>query len=258
MNDRITPADEVRAKLAAVLDPELDEPITELGFVDGVEAGAGGRVRIRLRLPTYWCAANFAFMIAAAAREQVAELGWVREVGIELPDHYCGREISRAVSEGRSFAAAFAGEPAGNLDGLRAIFRAKAFMRRQERLLRYLVAQGHTAAALAAMTIEGLEAMPMADADGARRRALYLEARRARGGGAAADAPALVRSDGRALRAEEFANYLAELRRVSINMEFNAELCRGLLRARTARPAPSSAPGPACVPESEREPKFPR
>ncbi len=250
MNERIALADEVSAKLGKVLDPELDEPITELGFVDRVEAGADGRVRIRLRLPTYWCAANFAFMMAADARERVTELAWVKDVEIELAGHYCGDEIGRAVSEGRSLAAAFAGEPAGALDGLRTIFRTKAFMRRQERLIRSLLAYGYTPAALVAMTIDALEAMPVADADGARRRALYLEARRAIRGGAAGDAPALVRSNGRALTAEEFAGYLVELRRVSVNMEFSAELCRGLLRVRTSRTA--------SAPAREPEAKLPR
>ncbi len=248
MNQRVTPFDadnehgaplaEVWARLGAVLDPELDEPITELGFVECVELSGDGQLWIRLRLPTYWCAANFAYMIAADARERVAGLRGVREAVIELADHYCGGEIGRAASEGRSFAAAFAGEPTGELDELRAIFRAKAFMRRQERLIRCLIERGYTPATLVVMSIGELEALPMADAEGARLRARYLEARRSARGGAAADAPALVRSGGRALAIEEFGRYLAELRRVSVNMEFNAELCRGLLRAR-AQGSPS-------------------
>ncbi|HZO82446.1 MAG TPA: iron-sulfur cluster assembly protein [Candidatus Binataceae bacterium] len=225
----------LRAQLAAVLDPELDEPITELGFVEAVEAGTDGRVRVRLRLPTYWCAANFAFMIAADVRQRLAELPWVRAIAVELADHYCGGEIGRAVSQGHSFAAAFADQPGGDLDELRAIFRAKAFMRRQERLGRYLLARGCVPAELAAMSIGELAALPLTDADGARLRELYLEARRARRDGRTEAAPALVRSDGRALCSEELAGYLAGLRRVTLNIEFNAELCRGLLRARTER-----------------------
>lgn len=244
MNHCLTPADEVKAKLDAVLDPELDEPITQLGFVDEVETSAEGRVRIRLRLPTYWCAANFAFMIAADARDRIADLDWVRKIDVEMADHYCGGEISRGVSEGRSFAASFAGAPAGDLSELRAIFRTKAFLRRQDRLIRYLLACGHEAAALVAMTCGELATTPITDDDGVRLRTLYLEARRARRDAAAGDARALVRSDGRALRAEEFPGYLAELRRVRINMDFNGELCRGLMRARKENTAPASAPKP--------------
>lgn len=232
MNDDPRRMDEIRAKLGAVLDPELDEPITELGFVDALEAGDGGRVSIRLRLPTYWCAANFAFMIAADARDRVAELDWVKELSVEIAGHYCGDEISGGVSAGRSFASTFAGEPAGELDELRAIFRTKAFLRRQERLIRHLLGCGYGQAELVAMTVGELEAISLPDAEGARLRSLYLEARRARRDTAGGGEPALVRSDGRALRVEEFAGYLGELRRVRINMDFNGEFCRGLLRAR--------------------------
>lgn len=241
MNDHLSPAEQLRAKLGAVLDPELDEPITELGFVDNVEIGAEGRVRIRLRLPTYWCAANFAFMIAEDARERVSELKWVGNIVVELTDHYCGAEISRGVSQGRSFATSFAEEPAGDLNELRAIFRTKAFLRRQERLIQHLLACGYTPAAIAAITVGELQAMAAPDTDGARMRALYLEARRARRDRGPDDAPAFVRSDGRALSGEEFAGYLFELRRVRINMDFNAELCRGLLGARKQRvPEPAA------------------
>jgi metal-sulfur cluster biosynthetic enzyme len=237
MANRLSPADEVRGSLDAVFDPELDEPITSLGFVDQIEADAEGSVRIRLRLPTYWCAANFAFMIAADARDRVAQICWVNKIDVELLDHYCGAEISRGVSGGRSFAASFAGEPAGDLGDLRAIFRAKSFMRRQERLIRYLLGRGNTPAGLVRMTIGELEAMPITDDDGARLRARYLEARRARRDMATDDALALVRSGGRALTAEELPQYLSDLRIVRVNMEFNGEFCRGLLRARKENPA---------------------
>lgn len=232
MNNREMRADEVCAKLDTVLDPELDEPITALGFVDQIEVAAEGRARIRLRLPSYWCAANFAFMIAMDARDRVTELEWAKEVDVELIDHYCAGEISRGVSEGRSFAASFAGEPAGDLGELRALFRTKAFMRRQERMIRYLLGRGYAAPEVVAMTVGDLETMPIEDDNGRRLRALYLEARRARRGASSDDALALVRSGGSALTAEGLPRYLAELRSVRVNMEFNGEFCRGLLRAR--------------------------
>jgi len=36
-----------------VRDPELDEPITTLGFVASCTVSAEGQAQIRLRLPTY-------------------------------------------------------------------------------------------------------------------------------------------------------------------------------------------------------------
>ena len=49
----------VRAALGTVRDPELDEPLTDLGFVTAIELD-GDSVRVHLRLPTYFCAPNFA------------------------------------------------------------------------------------------------------------------------------------------------------------------------------------------------------
>src|SRR5215472_7634451 len=43
------------AALATVRDPELDEPITTLGFVTSCTVSADGDARVRLRLPTYFC-----------------------------------------------------------------------------------------------------------------------------------------------------------------------------------------------------------
>ena len=51
--------DDVLAALATVRDPELDEPLTELGFVSACEVDAAGGVTVRLRLPTFFCAAEF-------------------------------------------------------------------------------------------------------------------------------------------------------------------------------------------------------
>ena len=55
---------EVWFQLAPVTDPELDESVTELGFVTAVTLDEKGVVQVSFRLPTYWCAANFAFLMA--------------------------------------------------------------------------------------------------------------------------------------------------------------------------------------------------
>ena len=68
---------EVWARLQTVTDPELDEPITDLDFVTRVDVDAENRVHIAFRLPTYWCAANFSFLMADDMRMAVKELPWV-------------------------------------------------------------------------------------------------------------------------------------------------------------------------------------
>ena len=70
---RMTQRSRVLEALGTVYDPELDEPITDLGFVGSVVV-AGGAVAVRLRLPTPQCAPNFAFLMAADASR--ASGGW--------------------------------------------------------------------------------------------------------------------------------------------------------------------------------------
>jgi len=58
---------QVTEALSAVRDPELDEPLTDLGFVKDVRID-GGQVTVTLWLPTYYCAPNFAYMMAVDAK----------------------------------------------------------------------------------------------------------------------------------------------------------------------------------------------
>ena len=71
---------EVWRQLGTVNDPELDESVTELRFVTAVAVSPAGAVDVTFRLPTYWCAANFAFLMAEDMRQAVASLPWVTEV----------------------------------------------------------------------------------------------------------------------------------------------------------------------------------
>jgi metal-sulfur cluster biosynthetic enzyme len=74
-------ADLLRA-LETVRDPELDEPITSLGFVASCTVSGDGDAQVRLRLPTYFCAPNFAFLMVADAYDAVAALPGVRRAEV--------------------------------------------------------------------------------------------------------------------------------------------------------------------------------
>ena len=224
---------EVLARLATVTDPELDEPVTELGFVEDVTVGADGAVAIDFRLPTFWCAANFAYMMAEDMRDAVAALPWVTGVVPRLQAHMCEDQVNRGVAEGLDFGAAF-GEPGedDSLANLRTTFRRKAFQGRQEALLRALLAQGFDKAALVAMTVQALEGAAPAEADGAGLKRRYLAIRARVGGPAGADALAFVTAEGAPLSQAGFDEHLRTLASVRIAMDFNGALCRGLLAAR--------------------------
>ena len=75
-------AEQVNACLATVMDPELDESVTELGFITEVVLQGEGEVRIGFRLPTYWCATNFAYLMADDMRRAVQALPWVTKVEV--------------------------------------------------------------------------------------------------------------------------------------------------------------------------------
>ena len=210
--------------LGAVIDPELDEPITTLGFVRSCEVSAEGDVTVHLRLPTPQCAPNFAFLMASDAREAVRGVPGVGEARVVLDDHYTGAEINEAVAGDAGFAQAFPGETRGELSALRALFRRKALVGRQARVCEALAAE-HDDAALCAMRVDELPATPDVER--------CLELRRELGLPHGGDAPALVAGDGSAIEPDQLRMWLRKARLVSLSLESNAAICRSLLAARS-------------------------
>ena len=113
--------------LSGVRDPELDEPLTDLGFVSDLRV-EDDAVGVRLRLPTYFCAPNFAYLMVADAREAILSVPGVKEASVILDDHYASVEINGGVGEERGFDGAFPGETEGpDLEELRAIYSPQVF-----------------------------------------------------------------------------------------------------------------------------------
>lgn len=229
-DDAATREREVWAALENVMDPELDESVTELNFVTRADVDAGGRVHIDFRLPTYWCAANFSYLMADDMRRAVAALPWVTGVNVILGEHMYAEKINAGLAQGLSFQDTFGEEADGDVDEVRRTFLVKAFQRRQAALLRRLMDQEHGSDALADMTMSALEAMEL-DEEGAKLRRRYLE-RRGVVGAASGEALAFVDAEGAALSAAGLARYVSGIRRVGVNAEFNGALCRGLLAVR--------------------------
>jgi metal-sulfur cluster biosynthetic enzyme len=220
---------EVRLALGRVTDPELDESVTDLRFIEHLTVGPDGTVSIGFRLPTYWCAANFAFLMAADMQREVGALPWVRHVHVTLGEHMYSEKINHGLANGLSFGATFGNDASAELDELRRTFLVKAFQRRQEALINRLLKLGHRAEDLVSMSLWDLQAVAL-DPEGENLRRRYLDRR-----SVCADPGetlAFADADGYRLVAENLAVYLRALGRVSINAEFNGALCRGLLAAR--------------------------
>jgi metal-sulfur cluster biosynthetic enzyme len=227
---------EVWDRLRGVIDPELDESVVDLGFVTYLDVEAGEKVRVGFRLPTYWCAANFSYLMADDMRLAVGALPWVGEVEVTIGEHMYAEKINEGLKRGLSFAEAFGDEADDDLGALRRTFLVKAFQRRQSALLDHLIAAGFSAAQLADMSLEELSGADLDDAGSALRRR-YFE-RRGVVGEADAAARAFIDAEGDRLQAETLGVYMRAMRRVGVNAEFNGALCRGLLRERFGLDAP--------------------
>jgi metal-sulfur cluster biosynthetic enzyme len=216
----------VLGALAEVYDPELDEPITRLGFVSSCEVSPGGDVEVVLRLPTPQCAPNFAFLMAADARKVVRRLPEVREVSIKLQDHYTGAEINEALARGEDFTGAFPGETAGDDDlaALRELFLRKALVGRQSRLCEALLNDGATP--------EQVVARRLSDLPDIRDAQRCIELRRRLGLAYGPEEPAFVLPSGEPVTAGELKRWLRTARLVRMSLEVNGGICRSLLQVR--------------------------
>ena len=218
---------EVLDSLSDVRDPELDEPITDLGFVSELEIEGDG-VFVRLRLPTYFCAPNFAYLMVADAREAVLSVPGVRRAWVVLDDHYASDEINGGVNEEKGFDGAFPDETESpDLEELRTIFRRKSFVARQEKLCRALLAQGRSPEQLAETRLR--EVPPSETFE------KYLERRGELGLNISPEASLLVDPDGKRVPGDAIVQHLRFARTVGVSIEGNAELCRGLLATRYGR-----------------------
>jgi metal-sulfur cluster biosynthetic enzyme len=218
--------------LAGVRDPELDEPITDLGFVDTLELDESS-VHVALRLPTYFCAPNFAFLMVADAKKAILSVPGVTQARVTLTDHFAAGEINTGVAEEHGFQATFPGEADAELDQLRRLFRGKALIARQERLCQALLAQGFSQERLVGMRLADLPPCPETD--------LYLERRAELGLDVSPEAPLLVNPNGEPIPEEKVADHLRRARTVRVSIEGNAELCRELLSTRYALAADEEA-----------------
>ncbi|HEX4680245.1 MAG TPA: iron-sulfur cluster assembly protein [Gaiellaceae bacterium] len=218
--------------LSGVRDPEIDESLTELRFVDRVHVD-GRNVDVHLRLPTFFCAANFAYLMVTDAEQAVQALPGVDHVRVTLDDHFASDEINGATALGGGFETAFPGESVGELGELRDLFTRKAFTARQSRVCDAQLRAGRTVEELAITRLGALKPDP----DVTR----CIELRKQLGIDAAPDSPAFVLADGAVLDAAGLERFVRVARLVRLSLEGNAGFCRSLLATRYGIPDPEEA-----------------
>ena len=215
----------VLAALDAVRDPELDEPITSLGFVTACTVSAAGEAQVRLRLPTYFCAPNFAFLMVADAHDAASAVPGVRRAEVVLEDHFASDAINEGVAARAGFARSFDGEAVGELHELRADFLRKAVMAGTDQVCRPLLAAGADPAGLRELTLGELP--PSGPLQRLRQRRAEL------GLPAGDDAPLMIDpATGAPVSADALPLHLRRARTARISIESNGSICRGMLRHR--------------------------
>jgi metal-sulfur cluster biosynthetic enzyme len=224
----VTSRAQVLDALSGVRDPELDEPITDLDFVSDLEVKSGA-VFLRLRLPTYFCAPNFAYLMVSDAKDAILSVPGIERADVALEDHYASGEINVGVNDEHGFDGAFPDETESpDLEELRTVFRRKSFVSRQEQLCRELLAEGNTPSDLARMTL--------ADVPASDSLQKYLERRAGLGLDVSGDAPLVIDPEGKRIPEDAVVQHLRFARTVRVSIEGNAELCRGLLATRYGIP----------------------
>ena len=213
------------AALDGVRDPELDEPITALGFVASCTVSADGDAQVRLRLPTYFCAPNFAFLMVADAYDAMSAVPGVRRAEVVLEDHFASGAINGGVAARLGFARSFGGEAVGELHELRADFLRKAVMAGTDQVCRPLLAAGADPAGLLGLRLGELPP------SGPLRR---LRQRRGELGlPAGDDAPLVIDpATGARVSPDAVPLHLQRARTTRISIESNGSICRGMLRHR--------------------------
>ena len=226
-------------RLAQVLDPELDEPILDLGFVRSLKLRSG-HARVTLRLPTSWCAVNFAYLMAEDVRRALLGVEGIPEATVSLGDHCAAAEIEAAVNDGRPFAEAFPGEGAGSLAALRLTFLRKGFLSRQERVLRELRDAGCSMAAICALRLGDMSIQDdtivvrqpgcaLVESGSAAILQRYLERRAELALDCSVAAPLIVDLEGKPFSTDQLQAHYEAARTVRVALEANGSFCRALL-----------------------------
>ncbi|HSK61402.1 MAG TPA: iron-sulfur cluster assembly protein [Actinomycetospora sp.] len=220
--------DGVWEALRTVRDPELDTDVVSLDFVASCSVSDDGVAHVRLRLPTYFCAPNFAFLMVADAWDAVSQVPGLRDVDVELIDHFASDAINAGVAARAGFVTSMAGTEVGEavdeLHELRRNFTERALMAGTDLVVRPLMAAGATPEQVVAMTLGDAPASADLRRLRERRRELDIPADD--------DAPLVVDPSGRTVGLEALPLHLRKARSYQVGVDANTSICRGQLAVR--------------------------
>lgn len=227
MNTAVLSAEaEILDALATVTDPELDEPITDLGFVRSVFIDDDG-VTVHLRLPTAFCSPNFAYLMASDALDALREVDEIGQVRVLLDDHHDSDKINTGLAADAGYLGTFGVEAEESLAELRDVFRRKAHAAAMERAIASVLREKP-------MDVEQIGHLLLRDLPEGRAKVALLRRRYAIGLSNCPNSRVLVDDEGRPVAPEAVPLRLRFAKSVRISMEGNSHFCRGLLATRYA------------------------
>jgi metal-sulfur cluster biosynthetic enzyme len=228
-------SERVLAELAHVYDPEVDEPVTEMGFIREVEVvaategstGEADGVIVHMQLPQYFCAPNFTYLMVDDVRRAAEKVVGSGNVQVSLVGHFEADKINDAMTDGSTFTDVFA-DALEDLDTLRDRFARKTFLIRQERVCKELEKAG----------IGGERILDLSVADVAELGfegdlfAKYLSTREELGLDASAEAKFLIAADGRPVELDKLRLHRRSASVMAISFEGNGMMCKTLIAER--------------------------
>ncbi|AZG48514.1 iron-sulfur cluster assembly protein [Gordonia insulae] len=226
---RATPSTMVEAAIAAlgtVVDPELDEPITDLNFVRSILVDDEG-ITVHLRLPTSFCSPNFAYLMASDAQDALQQLDDAGLVRVMLDDHHDSDKINAGLAAEAGYLGTFGVEADEGLDDLRATFVRKAHTAAMERCVSDLLARHE-------VTPDEIGHLTLRDLPPGPKKSALLRRRANVGLSLCPNSLVLVGDDGQPVSPDDAGMRLRFARSVRISMEGNGHFCRGLLATRYA------------------------
>lgn len=212
--------------LGAVMDPELDQPITDLDFVQSLTVSGDGDVVVHLRLPTSFCAPNFAYLMASDSKDVLMQLDWTGRVTVELDDHHDSAIINAGLAADAGYRGTFGHEAEEDLEELRTIFLRKAHVAAMERCLTALLRKDPS------REMREMGTVVLGDLPDDETTWALLRRRETLGLAATSDSLVMVDHDGNDYAEIDVPLALRRARSTRISIDGNAHFCRGLLRTR--------------------------
>ena len=231
-------------RLDAVLDPEIDESILKLGFVNSIQTDAG-HITVELHLPTYWCSPGFCYMMAEDTRRELLKAAGVTDVTVRLKDHFASQAVEAGVNSGKTFSEAFPGEALGDLDEMRRTFLRKGYLKRQEQLMRNFVQLGLSFEEMSQLRNEDLTIQrefcrvrrptgQLSRVGPAELAARFFQRREEMGHCSSPTAALLTDLEDKVIPPDQLEEYFVNARTVRLSLEANGSLCTAMLQSRKA------------------------